>query len=193
MKKEIFIPLTLLLLLLGCSSKENYYQLHTLQTQNKHQQSRHYKNRYIGIAEVEVAEYLNKPELSTRISSGRTIVHDNERWREDFSKNIQSVLKYNLSKYDARYTFISYPWEEPIDDNYRIYLTLDKFDGDSNGLVTIEGRWSLINRHTDKILLSESIWKQYQGDKSLENIVDTQSILLDSLSQEMIHKIHSVI
>ena len=190
MKKEILITTLSWLLLGGCSSKENYYQLHAQQDKNINRSNTH-KGKYIGIAEVEIAEYLNKSELITRVSSGRTILHDNDRWTESFEKNIQSVLQYNFSTYAPRYRFISYPWEEPINDSYRIYVTVDKFEGDTNGLVRLDGRWSLVNRNQDKVIVSEPIHSKQQGKNTLEGIVNTQSALLDTVSQHIINKINS--
>ena len=190
MKKEILITTLSFLLLGGCSSKENYYQLHVEQDNNINHSKTH-KGKYIGIAEVEIAEYLKKPELITRVSLGRTILHDKDLWTESFEKNIQSVLQYNFSMYAPKYRFISYPWEEPINDSYRIYLTVDKFEGDTNGVVTLDGRWSLVNKNQDKVIFSESIHDRQQGKNTLEGIVNTQSALLNILSQHIINKIDS--
>jgi len=181
-----------LVLLAGCSAKSSFYQLHPKAKESAGAKTRQ-KSVVIGIAEVEVPEYLDKPEIVTRLSAGRVSVHQDERWAGSFPENLQSVLRQNLGSMLPRYTFLSSPWEEPVSDNYRIYLSIDRFDGDAAGLVTLEGRWSLVDRNASKVLYSETIHDTLQGGTSLDAIVDTQSRLLYSLSRRIANKVRSKI
>jgi len=190
MKKNIFILLITLGILSGCSSKSNFYQLHpkaSLQSES----SRSKKATVIGIAQVEVAEYLGKSELVTRLSAGRVKVHNNALWAGSLAQNIQTVLTHNISALLPHYTFLAYPWEEPIDDRYRIYVTIDRFDGYENGRVALQGRWSLVNKEENRLLYSESVNYTAQGGQSLDEIVETQSSLLDRLSRRIAFKIRT--
>jgi len=192
MIQKITATLIVLLLLAGCSAKSSFYQLHPKAKESAQSRS-HQKGTVIGVAEVEVSEYLNKPEIVTRLSAGRLSVHQDDRWAGSFTKNLQAVLRHNLATLQPRYTFLSYPWEEPIDDNYRVYVTIDRFDGDAAGLVTLEGRWSLVDRNESKVLFSENIKYAQKGGTSLDAIVDTQSRLLYKLSQRISSKVRSKI
>jgi uncharacterized lipoprotein YmbA len=188
MIRKTTIVLTALLLLAGCSAKSSFYQLHPKAKEPARSQSTQ-ASRIIGIAEVEIPEYLNKPEIVTRLSPGRLSVHQEQRWAGSLAKNLQSVLQANLSSMLPRYTFLSYPWEEPITDSYRLYLTIDRFDGDPNGLVTLKGRWSLVDRNEDRVLFAESFNETLQGGASLDAIVDTQSRMLYKLSRRIANRI----
>lgn len=187
--KNIFILTLGLLLLAGCSSKSNFYQLHpnVKEGRSGHSTMRH---KVIGIAEVEVSEYLDKPQIVTRLSEGRIEVHEEERWAGTFPKNIQYVLKDNLSRMIPKYTFIAYPWEEPLSDVYRVYLTIEKFDGDTaTGTVVLKGRWSLVGQNDNVVLVSETFDYSEKGKIGLEGMVDTQSRLLERLSRRIAKKI----
>jgi len=186
--KNILILTLGLLLFAGCSSKSNFYQLHpnVKQHTNGH---RTVKHKVVGIAEVEVAEYLNKPQMVTRLSQGRLDVHEEERWAGTFQKNIQYVLKDNLSRIPPKYTFIAYPCEEPLNDTYRIYLTIEKFDGDTAGTVVLRGRWSLIDQNESRVVLSETVAYTEKGGVSLDELVNTQSRLLERLSRHIATKL----
>ena len=190
MKKNILILLITVGLFSGCSSKSNFYQLHPKSPQQT-EGSRSKKATVIGIAEVEVAEYLKKSEVITRISAGRVNVHNNALWAGSLAQNIQTVLMHNISTLLPKYTFFTYPWEEPIDDKYRIYVTIDRFDGYENGSVTLQGRWSLVNKEENTVLYSESIHYTAQGGQSLDSIIDTQSQLLDKLSRRIAVKVRN--
>jgi len=188
MKKKTILIIIALGLLSGCSSKLNFYQLHP-ESSKKENHAKRKQNTIIGIAEVEVAEYLQKPELVTRMSSNRIMVHDKDLWAGSFAKNIQSVIMHNISALLPYYTFLSYPWEEPVNDRYRIYVTIDRFDGYLSGSVTLQGRWSLVNKEKNTVLYSEAINYTAQGGKNLDELVDTQSRLIDTLCRHIAEKI----
>lgn len=174
----------------GCSSKSDFYQLHTNTTVTMESHS-HKRGVPIGIAGVEVADYLSKSEVVTRMSAGRLNVHESQVWAGSLAKNIQSVIQENLSILLPSKTFIAYPWEEPIEDKYRIYVTIDRFDGYETGQVTLKGRWSLVNKEDNSVLYAESINYHAQGGPSLDEIVNTQSSLLDKLSRRIAGKIRN--
>lgn len=190
MKHTLWPVIAAMILFAGCSSKSNFYQLHpkTMQVSEKKARKR---GILIGIGEVEVPDYLNKPEMVTRLSAGRIDIHEEERWVGSFSRNIQSVLAHNLSILLPKYTIMTYPWEEPVSDRYRIYVTIDRFDGDSSGTVTMHGRWSLADQRDNRVLFGESINYREQGAATLDAIVDTQSSLLEKLSRHIAAKIRS--
>ncbi|WP_292657661.1 membrane integrity-associated transporter subunit PqiC [Nitratifractor sp.] len=180
----------LLLLLAGCSSKSDYYRLQPrLMPQHKIQPL--HTHRLIGIGEVQVADYLEQKSLTTRISPERLQVHDTDLWAGSLSKNIQQVLQSNLSQLLPSNTFLAYPWEEPLSDAYRLYLTVDQFDGDANGTVTLSGHWSLVNRQKDRLVLGENFRLTAQGAPETSGIVATQSRLLERLSRRIAARIRS--
>ncbi|SFV59325.1 protein of unknown function DUF330 [hydrothermal vent metagenome] len=178
------------LLLIGCSSKSNFYQLYPKSAQNTNS-TKSTKGTVIGIAEVKVAEYLTKSAIVTRMDASRVAIHETDLWAGSFAKNIQSVLTHNIASLLPRYTFLAYPWEEPIDDKYRIYITIDRFDGSQTGKVTLQGRWSVINKEENKVLYSESVNYTAQGGKTLGAIIDTQSKLLEQLSRRIAAKVRT--
>ena len=188
MKKYLLLLLVTLGLFTGCSSKSDFYQLHS-KTLQEHPSATGRKATIIGIAEVEVSEYLKKSEVITRLSEGRVHVHDNALWAGSLSSNIQSVLLHNISTLLPRYTLLAYPWEEPIDDKYRIYVTIDRFDGYESGEVTLEGRWSIVNKDQNRLLYTEPFRYQAKGAADLDAIVDTQSQLIDTLSRRIASQI----
>ena len=188
MRYRYMIIGAVLLSLTACSSKSNFYQLHPQVDQET--SSRHsMKRAVIGIAQVDVAEYLKKSEMVTRMSAGRINVHETDRWAGSFGKNIQSVMNDNLSRLLPRYTFVSYPWEEPLSDRYRIYISISKFDGDTAGTVRLHGRWTLVEKEDDRVMVGESFTYTEPGGESLDAIVNTQSRLLEKLSRHIGQKV----
>jgi len=188
MMKKIMLGTVAVILMAGCSSKSNFYQLHPQQAV-KTNSSAHLKSTVIGVDEVDLADYLDKPQIVTRLSAGRLSLHEEDRWAGALDKNIQSILTQNLSKSLPHYTFLASPWDEPVKDRYRIYVDVDRFDGDMNGTVTFEGRWSLVDREDDRIVTGEKVNYVRQGNPTLEGIVATQSKIVSRLSNDIAKKI----
>ncbi len=196
MKKTHIITVTAvsLGLLLGCSSKSNFYQLQPANVTNKSSKTSN-NRKIISIGSVEIPEYLTQKEMVTHLIPGRLNLHETERWIESLDKNIQSVLRKNLSNSLSRYMVISYPWEEPFNDDYRILLKVEKFDSDATGLVTLDARWSLVRQSDREVIISQTVAYKEQGISpkdnggTFEGVVNTQSKLLERLSEHIAKKV----
>jgi len=194
MKSKYYLLFTAWLLLSGCSSKSNFYQLHTAQI-NSANKTTNLKRTVIGVAEVDIPEYLDKPEVVTRLSQGRLQVNETERWAGAFDKNIQSVMTENLSGLLPKYSFMSYPWDEPVKEKYRIYLSIVHFDGDTTtGMVRLEGRWTLVNMNDNSVVTGQNIqYHEYvathKSVATIDEMVAMQSQMLNKLSRLIAGKV----
>ena len=190
-RQTLAIPgLLLILLLAGCGSRTDYYRLHPTLLPSQKNRPLH-PRQIVGIGEVQVADYLQKESLPTQLGPGRIKLDDTALWAGSLSKNIQRVLQADLSRLLPARTFLSYPWEEPLSDATRLFLTVDRFDGDLNGTVTFAGHWSLINRKEDRLVTGESFNYVRRGLPTAAGIVETQSRLLERLSRRIASQIRS--
>ena len=186
--KHIIFGTVVAVLMAGCSSKSNFYQLHAPQNGVKKQTYR-LKSTVVGIDQVDLADYLDKPQIVTRLSKGRIHLHEEDRWAGALDKNIQSILTQNLSKALPNYTFLASPWDEPVEDKYRIYVDVEHFDGDMNGTVTFDGRWSLVDKENNRLVTGEKVHYVEQGAPTIDGIVTTQSHIINRLSHDIAKKI----
>ena len=189
MKQLSAIGLLFLLFLLGgCSSKTEFYRLQPTLSGSVGSKAIHTR-RILGIGEVQVAGYLEKPELVTRLAPTHLKVHEEQRWAGSLAGGIQQVLQQNLSALLPRHTVLNYPWDEPVTDNYRLYVTVDRFDGDANGTVTFSGHWSLADQSDSKIVTGEKFRYIEQGTPGIQGVVTTQSRLLERLSRRIASRV----
>jgi len=189
-RKRLWILLAALLglLLSGCSSKSDYYRLQPRLLPHQSTKALHTKN-IVGIGEVQVADYLEKHSLTTRLGPGQLKINESALWAGSLSKNIQQVLQTNLSQLLPSRTFLSYPWEEPLSDSHRLFVTIDQFDGDSNGTVTLMGHWSLVDQKENRLVTGEDFRYVERGAPDTLGIIDTQNRLLERLSRRIASKI----
>jgi len=187
-QRSLFALLTLLLLLGGCSTKSEFYRLQPTVTASPGSRTLH-PDRILGIGEIQVAGYLEKPELITRLTPSRLKLHEEQRWAGSLAGSIQEVLQQNLTTLLPGYTVLNYPWDEPVSDRYRLYVTVDRFDGDANGTVTFAGHWSLADRNESKVVTGEKFRYVEHGTPGIQGIVDTQNTLLERLSRRIASKV----
>ncbi|WP_292661993.1 PqiC family protein [Nitratifractor sp.] len=176
--------------LAGCSGKSDYY---TLQPRllPRHELRSIKTDHIVGIGEVQVADYLDKKELATRLGHSRMQIRQNSLWAGALNRNIQRVLKVNLSQLIPSRTFLAYPWEEPVSDSHRLFVTVDQFDGDSNGTVTLMGHWSLVDQRENRLVTGEDFRLTERGAPDTAGIVQTQNRLLERLSRIIAGKIRN--
>jgi len=183
MNKSIITYATLAILLAGCSAKSNFYQLSPMSY--KGQKNIIKKDKIIAIAPVEVADYLDKPQIVTRLSKQKVILNELDRWAGAIDKNIQSVIKHNLTIKMPRYTILSKPLSEPINSKYTLYVYIDKFDGELQGDVVLLGRWSLVYEDENSFVKGKEFDYSLKAGDTLDSIISTESKLLEKLSSDI--------
>jgi len=186
MKHNIVLYSTTALFLIGCSAKSNFYQLkpkaHSTYTQN----STIKKENILAIANVKIAPYLDKPQVITRINDTQIQLNELDRWAGDIDKNIQQVLTKNLSAKLPRYSVLSKPLQEPINERYTLYVSIDRFDGDNNGHIVLNGHWSLTDTKNQTFIKGKKFsYTKEITTPQLISIINAQSQLLDTLSDDI--------
>jgi uncharacterized lipoprotein YmbA len=184
-KKLSFI---FLLFLFGCGSSKFYHLYPTIPVKEG---SFRVSKRVIGVAEVKLADYIDKPQIVTQKDNSRVDIHEKENWAGDFAKNIQEVITQNLNRLlFKKYTFIALPAEEVSDDKYRIFVSIDRFDSKDTE-VTLDGRWSIKKIPEDSILIMKKFHYTINGenlkdkDEKLKENIALRSILLEKLSKDI--------
>jgi len=184
MHKYIITYTTIALFLVGCSSKSNFYQLQPRLSSVK--KSTIKKDKIIAVEDVKVAKYLDKPQVITRINDTQVELHELDRWAGDIDTNIQRVITKNLSSKLRAYSVLAKPIQEPIDERYTLYVSIDRFDGDSNGSVVLNGHWSLVDTQNQSLIKGKKFnYTTHIQIPDIVEIVTAQSKLLDKLSSDI--------
>ncbi len=135
---KILCPIVLLVLISGCSSLRPVKDQTRYFVLSPAQQALPGKTDSIGIAHIELPEYLRKREIAWR-SGGEEIHYASTlQWAEPLDKMIGRVLAANMGALLA--------------PNYRrgevqaeVTLSFSHFESDEGGQVTIEANWTIRN------------------------------------------------
>ncbi len=175
--------LLILTLISGCSTKSNFYKLEPISTEDGHKRTD--TSKVIGIGNVKVADYLNQKQLVVKVSNTKLDIEETHRWAGNLSQNIQEVLRDNLSTLLPKYTVLSFPWEEPVDDRYRVFVSIDSMQRDADNKAVLKGSWSLVNQESGKLIRHEEFSYSEVTDESYDSLVEAQSSMLTKLSRHI--------
>ena len=191
---RITLLFSLFLLLVGCSSKANFYRLApTLhETPNK---TRPLSGKIVAVAEVSLPDYLDKPQLVMRLSETKYALLETERWIGALDRNIQQNITEKLQESLPSYTFLMEPWNEPISARYRLYVHIDRFETDAKGRGVLSGRWSLVDVDKNRFVKGRRflyVSKDNVSETHSERIARL-SRLLDRLNENIAKALRTVL
>lgn len=152
----------------------------------------------IGVGPVRLPDYLDGPQLVTRPAPNRLRIDEFHRWGGTLEGNLIPVLAQNLSILLGIEDVVRYPWDEPVDPEYRVRLDVLRFDGVLGGSVDLDTRWEIIGPHpSDRFALQllgagRTVLSEPVTGEGYEALVAAQSRALASLSRELANQMRVI-
>ena len=145
----------------------------------------------VGVGPLQLADYLEGPQLVTRPTPNRLLIEEFHRWGGTLQGNLLTVLAKNLAMLLQSDQVARYPWDEPVDPDYRVRLDVLQFDGMLGRSVDLDTRWEIVgpgrsDRYGLKLLRAGRVvhTEPVAGD-SYEALVAAQSRAVAALSREL--------
>jgi uncharacterized protein len=108
----------------------------------------------IGLGPVKFPDYLARPEVVTRVSRNRVELSPTDRWAEPLDESFRRVLALNLATLLGTDQVIPFPWDASAKLNYRIEVTVERFEYDASGGTDLAASWLIRRGDSDQPLLS---------------------------------------
>jgi uncharacterized lipoprotein YmbA len=140
----------------------------------------------LGVGRVSLPERLNRSQIVTRTGTNEVHVADFSQWAEPLEKSVPRVVAENLSKLTGTDQVSVYPSPTQMDIDLRVEIAVIRFEGDSNGEVSLVARWRWV-RATDSHAhpLQFSTYSEAAADDSTNALVAAMSRALASLSRDI--------
>lgn len=106
----------------------------------------------IGIGPVRLPEYLQRPQLVTRLDSNRLQLTDGHRWAEPLAENITRVIRENLILLLENNRLHSYPWHRSLAVERQLIIDIINFEGDGESSVQLVAVWQINNGQGEVVL-----------------------------------------
>jgi len=140
----------------------------------------------IGVFPVSMPDYLDRPQIVTRVSENEIRLDEFSRWAEPLKESFTRTLVQNLSSLlntakvvtttESIYSLIS----------LQVGVEVVQFDGTLGGDVVLIVKWGLFEADGKKLLLGKrSAFKELTGAATYEALVAAQSRAVAALSREI--------
>ncbi len=142
----------------------------------------------IGIGPVKIPEYLNQPEIVTRISPNELRLDEFAKWAEPLEDNISQALAGNVRSLLCIRSIAIFPWKGGTPIDYRIDVHVIQMDGMLGENAFLDVSWSIADgadRRITPVVTKRSTYKELTRGGDYGAFVSAQSRNLDSLSREI--------
>jgi uncharacterized lipoprotein YmbA len=140
----------------------------------------------IGVGPVEMAAYLDRPQIVIRGDGHKLELSEFNRWAEPLKDSISRVLIVNLSNMLESTRVYKIPRRnKSIPLEFRIEIDIARFDGNLGGDALLVARWTLYGRDEKAVLTRVSIISEDSGGEGFDKLISAQNRALQKLSQEV--------
>ena len=191
--KSICMIAVVLLAITGCISAPTppptFYQLE--QPANT-QLSGIERGMVIGVGPVQIAAYLDRPHVVTRVTDHKLNLSEFNRWAEPLKDGISRVIAVNLSNMlETTRVYLIPRRRNDIPLEYRVEIAIPRFDGHIGGDVQLVARWTLYRGDEKALLTKVSIIREASGGDGYDKLISAQNRTLQRLSREIADAIQS--
>lgn len=109
-------------------------------------------NLAIGIGPVDIPEYVDRPQIVTRVSANELNLDEFHKWAEPLKKNIPQVLADNVSVLMKTDHVASYPWKRTTQIDYQVTVDITRMDTAPDGEAHLIARWQIFGEDTRTVL-----------------------------------------
>ncbi len=133
------------LLLTGCArtAPVSYYQLSAQEAARNVPAGAEAGKMVLGIGPVRLPEYLDRPQIVTRLTPNRLQLADSHRWAEPLGENILRVVGENLSALLGTDRILLHPWPTTRTTDYQLLVEVLHFENESDGAARLVAFWSV--------------------------------------------------
>lgn len=181
MKKFILLSILLLTACIGTTPPSKFYTLNNISSSPQTYPS---AKLFIGIGEVSIPQYLDKPQIVVRDSNQVELsVSEFNRWGEPLKDAIQSVLANDLTNYLPASTIKPTSYRQENFD-YLIWIEIDRLDGTWKQEASLSAWWTIFNNNSQAIIRQKTEFKIPLG-QNYDNLAQQYSLLINQLAQEI--------
>ena len=192
----ILILVVTLLVLCGClgrSQPTRFYLLHPTLSLQTGEEVPAKEGLKIGVGPVEIPEYLDRPQIVTRVSKSEFQVDEFNQWAESLTYSISTILAENLSNLLATDNLFIYPWLGSTQIDYQIKVDIARFNAIPGGKAVLEAQHTIFRGENREDLGRDiSSFSRPTDAQNYEAIVSSMSQLLEDFSRKIAQKIKAL-
>jgi uncharacterized lipoprotein YmbA len=140
----------------------------------------------IEVLPVAMPDYLDRPQIVTRVSENEIKIDEFSRWAEPLKESFTRALVQNLSSLLGTAKVIRTTESPGIPMALQVGVEVVQFDGTLGGDVVLVVKWGLFGEGGKKLLIAKrSSFKEPTGAATYEAFVAAESRAVAALSREL--------
>jgi len=146
----------------------------------------------IGVGPINMAAYLDRPQIVTRATDHKLNLSEFNRWAEPLKESVTRVIAVNLSNLlETTRIYRITRRNKAIPLDFRVELDIVRFDGKLGGDTVLVARWSLYGSDENALLTKVSIIREPSGGEGYDKLIAAQNRALQALSREIADAVKS--
>jgi hypothetical protein len=146
----------------------------------------------IGVFPVSMPDYLDRPQIVTRVSDNEIMLDEFSRWAEPLKESFYTVLVDNLTTVLNHEKIIKTSHNLGTPTTLQVGVEVLQFDGALGSDVVLSVKWGLFAEGGKKLILAKrSYFREPTGAATYEAFVAAQSKAVAALSREITEAIRS--
>jgi uncharacterized lipoprotein YmbA len=97
----------------------------------------------VGLGPIEIPEYLDRPQLVTRLGENEVAVSEYERWAGSLGGDFSEVLAANLAVLLQTHDVLLYPWQTTTSVDYTVSVGVVRFERTATGSAELVAGWEI--------------------------------------------------
>lgn len=140
----------------------------------------------IGVGPVQLPDYLNRPQMVTRVGPNQLEILEHDRWAEPLANGFARTLAHDLSVLLGTEDMLVAPWHPTHAPEYAAEVDVLRFERDATGAVTLACRWALVATETgERVAGREMTLTEAAATPDVAGSVAAMSRVTGSLSREI--------
>jgi len=141
----------------------------------------------VGVGRLELAGYLKRPHIITRVDGNEIHLADFARWAEPLEDGVPKVLAENLSILLGTDKVLTAPWKSFVNVDYHVHLNVIQFDAHPDGDAVLAVRWSVTEGSVKEspFFMKISTYRKPLSGSSYNAVVTAENSLLEDLSRDV--------
>lgn len=181
---------TVFLLILGSCATTQHSKFYTLQalsdTLDAKPENLSEERISIGVGPVSFPDYLDRPQIVTRVGPNELSIAEYHRWAGPLEDNFKRILAENLSILLDTDRVAIFPWQESTQVTFQVKVDVLQLDGSLGGQAVLIVRWTIYGKDgKEALIMQKSNLNAHAEGSSYQQLVLAENQAVNDLSREI--------
>ncbi|KPK39424.1 MAG: hypothetical protein AMJ69_05640 [Gammaproteobacteria bacterium SG8_47] len=140
----------------------------------------------VALGPVRLANYLDRPEIATRVSDEELRFSEVNRWAGRLGEETLVALTHALPELLPRATVVAEASPAASAARYRVELVVNRFDGQLDGELLLDADWAVTERATAEVVAAgQSVVRQPVSGQSYDALVRAHGVAVKQLAKDV--------